>query len=101
MDFAADAREMIADLYGTVTYGVDTVNASFGTVRREDDVSSDGVLNEADLQVSTVRTDWTTLPAPRSVLTITISELGLSEVAYHITSREVDAGTATFQLRRV
>ena len=101
IDFGADAAEMVADLYGTITSGSETVNASFGAVQREDDVAPEGVFNEQELTCFSKRTGWTTVPDIRGVVTVTDANLGLSAVQYTVIRREVGAGGVLLSLRRI
>ena len=95
--FADDMRSIISDWPISCSFGSVQFQATTGETRRSYDVSPEGILNEADLEIMAVIDDFGgTLPNVQQTITV-------DGVKYHITERVVEPFGAVvhFILRRV
>lgn len=95
--FSDDMREIINDQPISCQFGSVSFNATQGEIRRTNDVAAEGILNEADLEIMAVISDFTQgLPNVQSVITV-------AGVKYHVQERVIEpfGVTVHFVLRRI
>ena len=97
--FGRDMQGIIDDAPVSCAYGTATFNATVGESRRTNDVAGEGVLQEADLEIMALVSDFGTqadVPDVQETLTV-------AGTKYHITERIIDPAGAWvhFVLRRI
>ena len=95
--FSDDMRSIIGDWPISCSFGSVQFQATTGETRRTNDVSPEGLLSEADLEIMAVVDDFGgTLPNVQQVITV-------DGTKYHVTERVVEpfGVVVHFILRRV
>lgn len=98
------ARADVDELAGTITTIEDTpqtVNVTFGTFKRQADTQDIGMFHETELPCVGLLSGFTgAVPAERAAVKATCAGLSLTDVRFHIESKEIDPAGFTFQLKR-
>lgn len=98
------ARSDVDELSGTITTieeTAQTVNVTFSPFKKQADTQDIGIFHETELQVVGLLSGFTgTVPAERAAVKATCAGLSLTDVRFHIDSKEIDPAGFTFQLKR-